>query len=150
MELRPYEYRDPGELLAAVVAERALCEGDMLLALVCDPSSDQQVVHTIGVDRADRPRLDSYGGPEILRAHLQRLPVPARRRGKPPRHSVMTITARRGLTVFGPAEIACLSAWRYSNHLIDVFVGDLMVVTEHGWADFMTGWGGPEPRLRLP
>jgi hypothetical protein len=147
MELRPYEYRDPGEVLTAVVADRSLSDGDMLLALVHDPSGDQRVLRTIRLDSEHSRRLDPYQGPDILAGYLRQLAVPMRQPEEPPRFSVMTISARRGLAVFGPAECACMSAWRYCGHLVDAFVGEMMVVTEHGWADFMSGLGGREPRL---
>ncbi len=149
MELRPYEYRDPSRVLTAVLADRPLAAGDMLLALVHDPPGDQQVLRTVRLDGEHSRRLGPYDGPDILAGYLRRLAVPMRQPGEPPRHSVMTISARRGLAVFGPAEAACMNAWRYCGHLVDAFVGDLLLVTEHGWADFMSGWGGPQPRLEL-
>lgn len=150
MELRPYEYGDPGQVLTAVLAGGSLSEGDMLLALVHDPSGDQQFLRTTRLDSEHSRWLGSYEGRDILAGYLRRLAVPMRQPGEPPRHSVMTISARRGLAVFGPDEMACLSTWRYCGHLVDAFVGELIVVTEHGWADFMSGWGGREPRLQLP
>ncbi len=142
-----YECRDPGQVLTAVLAGGSLSEGDLLLALVHDPSGDQRVLQTIRLNSEHSRCLGSYEGPDILAGYLRWLAVPMRQPGEPPRHSVMTISARRGLAVFGPAEAACMSAWRYCEHLVDAFVGDLTVVTEHGWADFMSGWGGREPRL---
>lgn len=150
MELRPWEYRDPGQVLTAVVADGPLSEGDLLLALVNDPSGEQQVLRTIRIDVDDQRRLNPYEGHDMLEDYLNRLAVPMRSPGVPPRHSVLTISARRGPAIIGPAEAAYLTAWRYWNHPVDAYVGELMVVTEHGWADFMSGWGGREPRLELP
>ena len=150
VELRPYEYRDPGQVLTAVLAGGSLSEGDMLLALVHDPSGDQQVLRTARLDSEHSRCLRQHEDPDILAGYLRRLAVPMRQPGEPPRHSVMTISARRGLAVFGPAEAACMSTWRQCGHLVDAFVGDLLLVTEHGWTDFMSGWGGREPWLQLP
>lgn len=43
----------------------------------------------------------------------------------------------------------CLAraAWRYSNHLTNAFDGGVMLVTEHGWADFMTDYAGHSPAM---
>ena len=37
-------------------------------------------------------------------------------------------------------------AWRYSNHCMDTFNGTIFLVTEHGWYDWESTWGGHEPR----
>ena len=46
------------------------------------------------------------------------------------------------------AELRCqYHGWRYANHLQDVYTGELILVTEHGWVDFMTDACGHEPRM---
>ena len=47
----------------------------------------------------------------------------------------------------GPNEGQWFLAWRYVNHFQRLFSGDLILVTEHGWTDFMTKLGGAEPSL---
>jgi hypothetical protein len=76
------------------------------------------------------------------------MPIPKRPRGEID-HAVMTIIARRGMAVFGRREQPWLLGWRYSNHLADVFDSDVILMTEHGWCDLMTDWGGHQPRLTL-
>jgi len=147
MELDSYEYRDPGQVLIDVAAGHALKEGDGLLALVRAPSTDQEVIHVSRLGRDEWVAVDRYTRSQLLCEAMRAMPVPDLRAAGPPRHSVMTIVARRGLTVLGGREGEWLMAWRYSHHLLAAFTGDLILVTEHGWTDFMTGWGGDEPRL---
>ncbi len=59
----------------------------------------------------------------------------------------MTVVVRPGRTVFGPNESVWFSGWRYSNHFEAISTGDVMLVTEHGWLDFMTREAGHVPRM---
>ncbi len=147
MELRPYQYRDPEQLLREVVTTVAVSEHDLVLTLVREPSVDQQIVQTVWFAETPPPQVDHWERSQFLRRIVEQLDVPARKLGEPPSHSVMTITVRRGLAVFGPSELSWLAAWRYSNHLAPVFVGDLLLITELGWADFMSGRAGRLPAL---
>ncbi|WP_375479085.1 hypothetical protein [uncultured Jatrophihabitans sp.] len=67
-----------------------------------------------------------------------------------PEHAVVTVIARSGLAVFGADERDWLLAWRYSNHLAPVFDGGLVLVTEHGWVDFMSERGASKPSITRP
>lgn len=75
---------------------------------------------------------------------------PRRKIGGPRSYAIMTIVARHGPALIGPAEGKWLVAWQYSNHSADAYTGDLVVLTEHGWTDMMSGLGGHEPRLLIP
>jgi hypothetical protein len=149
MTLEHYQYRDPGEVVAEVASRRRLSDGDMVLALVRDPSGDQEIVRLRSIPRTRRRGLDQDERSQLLCDYAQRLRVPQRRGTEAPWHSIMTIVARRGYTVFGPDEGHWLSAWLFSNHLTGAFSGELIVVTEHGWADMATGWGGHQPRIQI-
>ena len=118
-----------------------------MLVLIRAPSVDQQIVRTVRFTETPPPQVDHWERSEFLRRIVEQLEVPACKIGEPPSHSVMTITARRGWAVFGPSEFSWLAGWRYSNHLAPVFVGDLLLITEHGWADFMSGRAGRLPAL---
>jgi hypothetical protein len=148
MRLKSYEYRDPHEVVAAVAARHPLRDGDVVLALVHDPSRDQEVVRLRAIPRKRREGLDQHERSRLLADCAQRLRVPRRRAGYSQWYSIMTIVARRGFAVFGPDEGEWLNAWLFSNHLSGAFSGELTLVTEHGWADHSTGWGGPEPHLQ--
>lgn len=65
----------------------------------------------------------------------------------PPQHTAVTVLVRPGLCVFGPNEGCWFSAWRYSNHLTNAYDGSLILVTEHGWADFMSDTAGLAPAM---
>jgi hypothetical protein len=146
MKLREFEYRDPEQVLRDVMGRHSLRAGDVLLVLVHRPSTKQEVVSVTRLDLRRRKDFDSFERSQMLAEAVQAMPIPGWEQG-PPEHSVMTIVARHGWCMIGPAEGEWLSAWRYSNHLCNTYSSDLIVVTEHGWTDFMTGLGGDEPRL---
>ena len=60
---------------------------------------------------------------------------------------VVTVLVRRGFNVCTRIEGDWMMAWRYSNHLTGAFVGDTVVVTEHGWASLDTHAAGRQPCL---
>ena len=62
-------------------------------------------------------------------------------------HTFVTTIVREGRVVFGPGEYDVLAAWRYSNHLLPVFSGDLVLVTQHGWRTFAGDLCGALPAL---
>lgn len=144
MKLRSYDFRDPAELIEQVHAREPLQAGDAMLVLVKNPSSEQQIV------QIDRLPVDAciphyLAVTKLLSDRVRAMSIPDEPR--PPRHSVMTVIARHGLTVFGDNESQWLLGWRYSNHLCNTFNSDLILVTEHGWHDFSTDWGGHHPRI---
>ena len=148
MNLEPYEYRDPGEIVAAIASQQVFEAGDVLLAVICDPSTDQAIEHVTKLDRGDWEGLDHWQLAQYLASQVRQLPIPPR--GNELRHSVLTIVVRRGFTVFGRDELQWMYAWRWSNHMVDTFSSDIVLVTEHGWCDLSTGWGDHEPRLMAP
>ena len=143
MPREPYEYRDPAAVIAEVARRVPLIEDTAYLVLVANPSTEQRIVT---VQRFDTPALiDDYDEPmKEIRARVQALPIPD---VVPPTHSLLTVLVRPGLCVFGPNESVWLNAWRYSNHLARAFGSELILVTEHGWCDFMTECAGTEPAL---
>jgi len=138
------EVADPGILIEQIAREHPLTEGLVLLALVKHPSTEQSLVHVAPfpgglVD----PAPDDLN--RQLCAAMDSLPLPDETH--PIEHCVVTVIVRPGFAVFGRRELEWAMGWRYSNHLRSAFTGDLMLVTEHGWHDLMTGWGGHEPRM---
>ncbi len=79
-----------------------------------------------------RERIDSWVVPDTV----------------PPSHAGVLIVVRPGLCVLGANEGRWSNAWRYVNHLQRMYSGDLMLVTEHGWCDFMSEYAGSTPALR--
>jgi hypothetical protein len=144
MELRAYETRDPERLLGDIAQRVRLVEGTAHLALVADISTTQRVLR---VETLATPAeiFDDEQPREELRRVIEGWPIPATRGC--PTHTPVLVVVRRGLCVFGPNEGVWLQADRYANHLASVWSMDLMLVTEHGWCDFMTDWAGRSPAL---
>jgi hypothetical protein len=149
MTAEDWQLRDPGRIVADVMADHPLRGGDAFVLCVRDAPREQAVTSVVRIDPAHWRNLDRDGQSQFLARTAQCLPIPDWQRGAPPNHSIVTLVVRRGLAVIGPAEAEWMVAWHYSNHLMHAFSADLILVTEHGWADFMTGWGGYEPSLQL-
>ena len=62
-----------------------------------------------------------------------------------PRHLPVLVIVRPGLCVFGPNEAVWLMAARYANFMASLWPVNEMLVTEHGWFDFMTDEAGLTP-----
>lgn len=143
MRLEPHDIRDPGKLIAQIAERVDLVEDTAYAALVRVPSTTQELVE---VRRLDLPAL--LDDDDEIRGDLRDLAwsfdVPDLR---PPQHALVTVIVRPGRCIIGPNEAVWLSGWRYSNHLAPVYDSDLILVTEHGWTDFMTTWAGHTPRM---
>jgi hypothetical protein len=148
MKLKTYQYRDPGQVVLDVMRRRPLIAGDVVLALVRQPSTEQEVVTVRPLPPERWQGLDRHDLSQLLAQEAEALPVPTWATGQPPQHSIVTLVARSGWCLVGRADAKWMIAWMYSNHLMHTFASELIVVTEHGWTDFTTGWGGYEPRLR--
>lgn len=120
-------------------------DGDVLLALVKDPPTTQELVC---VERlpATAYLTDYDDACDLLYATMCRLPI-TERDETGIRFRTLTVLVRRGFTVFGPHEAEWMSAWRYSNHHRDAFTSDVAVVTEHGWLDFISDEAAHQPAL---
>ncbi|MGH3384324.1 MAG: hypothetical protein ACRDO1_07080 [Nocardioidaceae bacterium] len=149
MTLQRFEFRDPGLLLSDIAERQPLVEDTALLAVVQEPSTDQRLTHVEVLPVSARVDA-SVDLSELLRSTMERLPVPEWSRTRSITHAVMTVLVRSGPTIFGANESRWFVGWRYSNHVMDAITGDVLLVTEHGWADFMTDWGGHEPRMQRP
>jgi hypothetical protein len=145
-ELEPYDLRDPAGLIREVAERVTLVEDTAWLALVHRPSSDQRLVR---VDPLPVPALldDDDDISEHLRAAAEGLGIGWSRMGRGPEHMAVTIVVRPGYAVLGPNEGVWCRGWRYSNHCQSLYTGELVLVTEHGWVDFMTDAAGLEPRM---
>lgn len=136
--------RTAADAIADVAARVPLAPNTAFIALVDEPATEQRIV---AVEALRTPSLidDWKGASEEIRDVMQRFRIPDEPR--PPRHSALTIVVRPGLCVFGPNEGQWLSAWRYSNHFANAYDGSLILVTEHGWVDFMTDTAGHSPAM---
>lgn len=145
MNLRNFDYRSPAELIDQVAARVPLIEEAVYVVLVARPPTEQRIVT---IRRLATPaRIEDWeDASEEICELMEELPIPGRQH--PPDHSAFTVIVRSGLCVFGPTEGLWLSAWKYSNHMTNAFGGRAMLVTEHGWYDFMTDTAGHSPALR--
>lgn len=145
-ELKPYELRDPSRLIQEVAERVTLVEDTAWLALVHHPSTDQ---HLVQVDPLQIPALldDADDISAHLRTAVEGCGIGWGGIGEGPDHMAVTIIVRPGYAVFGPNEAVWCKGWRYANHFQSVHTGELVLVTEHGWADFMTDAAGHEPRM---
>lgn len=145
-ELEPYDLRDPARLIREVANHVTLAEDTALLALVHHPSTEQRLVRVVPLPV---PALldDDDDISDHLRAAAESLGVGSARREGGPVHMAVTIVVRPGFAEFGPNEAVWFKGWRYSNHFQSVYTGELILVTEHGWQDFMSGAAAEEPRM---
>lgn len=142
MTLERYDYRSPAEFIERVAGQVRLVEDRVYVVLTARPSTDQRIV---AIEQMQTPaRIDDWqdASKEIYEV-MQNLPIPDR--PCPPEHSALLVVVRPGLCVFGPNEGRWMSAWRYSNHVANCFGGGMILVTEHGWTDFMTNAARTEP-----
>lgn len=143
MDLEPYDYRDPGALLTEIAERVPLRAGDVYLALVGHPSTEQRLDHLVLLD-LDAEQEDDEPISDEIRRVMAALPIPD---VVPPSHGVMTVVVRPGRTVLGANEFTWLRGWRYANHFRRCYTSGLVLVTEHGWTDFMTSCGGHSPAM---
>jgi hypothetical protein len=146
MDLEPYDLRDPQQLLDDVCRTNDLVEGDLLIVLVEDPSVRQNLIDVRRLEARDWQDLDQLMRSDMLRRVAESLPLDVHKQGAP-HHLLLTILVRRGLTVIDGRDAEVLEGWRYANHLMPTFDGGLLVVTEHGWHDWLTGCAGHTPAL---
>ena len=142
MEIEPYEFRSPAELIQEVSDRVHLRRGSAWAVLVQEPSRRQKVRAVAGlpcgslVDDDEEARgvieaiCDHWGGGGWHSATDLK---------------VVTVIVRDGLCVWTPVEWTWALAWRYAS--ISLSGGDIITVTEHGWYDFMTKHADHRPAL---
>ena len=148
MELEPYDLRDPQQLIGEVSREHPLVDGDLLIVLIDRPSTTQRVVAVRRVVGARWRNLTGTALSELLGEEAGAMPLSQYDRGVP-HHLLLTILVRQGYAVIDATDGEVLSAWRYAHHFMPVFDGGILLVTEHGWYDFMSGCAGVEPALAV-
>jgi hypothetical protein len=143
MELQPWDIRDPGQLITEIAAQIDLVEDSAWLALVHRPSTTQKLLE---VRPADLPALldDDEDISDQLREAAEAFALGWRRHRE---HAIVTVVVRPGRCVLGPNELVWARGWRYANHFAAVFDGDLILVTEHGWFDWMSHEAGFTPAM---
>ena len=144
----PFALRDPAQLLRQVAQDHRFVVGDLLIALVDAPSTDQRLVAVRRIKRREWQDLPQHELSGLLRELARGMPIPSRDEA-PYTHELHTILCRPGLTVVDGEDAQVLAGWRYSNHLANAGHGGMTVVTEHGWYDLLSDTAGHEPALDL-
>jgi hypothetical protein len=144
MNLEPYQFRSPARLIAQIATDTPLVRDTAYVVLVAHPSTEQRIV---AIRRLDTPAMigDWQDARDEMHDVVRDLPIPEEPR--PPTHSVVTVLVRPGYCVFGPHEGSWMEAWKFSNHFANAFNGGVILVTEHGWSDFMTDTAGHTPAM---
>ena len=144
MNLEPYESRSPAQLIEQVAAQGPLVPDTAYVVLVAHPSTEQRIV---AIRRLATPAMIDHCHEALDELHqvVRELPVPDE--PHPPTHSVVTVLVRPGYCVFGPNEGSWMRAWQLSNHGANTFNGGVILVTEHGWSDFLTDAAGHIPAM---
>jgi hypothetical protein len=143
MELAPDDFRDPAALIDEVAGRVGLVDGSVYAVLVSQPSTCQKVV-CIDAIRAPAEILDHRDASDELGEVIDSWTIPESRR---PTHNWVLVIVRTGWCVFGPNEKEWFMAQRYANHRQSIYSGSAILVTEHGWTDFMTQYAGEWPHL---
>lgn len=144
--LEQWDLRDPGHALALVASAVPLRVGTIALAsFACH---DRGAVDLSGacVVHDGRERPDDHEARELMRGAADRVAGP--RRGGAPAHTSMIVICREGRVISTAGDWFWFSAWRYANHLADLFTGEHYVLTPHGWTGLLDDRAGFEPRLR--
>ena len=141
-ELQSYELRDPAALIAEIAERVPLVHGTAHLALVRDVSTTQEVLR-VDTLRLPAEIVDWEKAREELRRVVEGWPITSER--GVPRHTPVLVIVRPGLCVFGPNEMVWFIAERYANFLTNAWPVLEILVTEHGWLDFMTYEAGLAP-----
>lgn len=150
-----WELRDPGQCLLDVF-QLVPCRPGVLVALVADPCGEQRLEGVVPVtwqpggsnDVIDLER-DHVELRELLRRAALRLWGRRSTSWRRPEPVFVTVVVRPGRVVHGPLEAAVHEAWRFTNHFLPVFDGELALVTPHGWRSGFDDSCGATPALSL-
>jgi hypothetical protein len=142
MDIDDFELRSPAELIEEVAGRVPLADGTAYAVLVAGPARKQTIR---AIERLPcGAEIDDYDRARPLLEELCRRWDDGGDT-RPSRLKVVTVIVRRGLCVWTPVEWAWSNAWRYT--WTPISGGDLIVVTEHGWYDFMTKHADHRPAL---
>jgi hypothetical protein len=150
----PWQLRDPAGFLDDLSRLLPLSPG-LIVALVRRPAEEQRLLAAVPVHwnplqpNADdvQEELDRSACCDLLRRAAVKLWGRRRDASGPRKHAFVTVVSRPGRVVHGPYEARITRAWRYANHLLPVMSGELLLVTQHGWASDEDDSCGGEPAL---
>lgn len=142
-ETRPlHDFTDIADLMDQIAATHEFYDGSVLVALVHDPESTQKIVR---IDRAPAGAYaDDATADKQMNDILTALPVEERAEF---RYRTLTIVVHRGLTVMGDIDLRWSNALKYGWKPAGCFTTAQVIVTEHGWLEFMSGAAGHTPAM---
>lgn len=137
-----YGFDDIADLMDQISAAHEFYDATVLVALVRDPESTQEIV------RIDRVPVSAYADDATADARmdepLRTLPV----EDSPEfRYRTLTIVVRRGFTVMGDVDLRWSNALKYGWKPPGCLTTAQVVVTEHGWLELRTDEAGHQPAL---
>jgi len=144
MSLTDLQLRNVQEFMDEVTARQSIAPDSVTLVVVDQPATRQRILAIRRLDVPPSPH-EQPDLSRLLHDEMQTLPIPPWRRDL--RTIVVTIIGRSGFNVWTSIESTWAMGWRYSNHLTGAFDGEIVVVTEHGWAALFTEVGGGQPAL---
>lgn len=139
------DLRDPAAFLRDLAALTPLAPG-LLVALVEHPSTDQRLVRAVRVHGDLDLEQHQHEASLFLRGVADLL-FADEDADRPVEHSFISVVVRPGRCVFVEGDSDVMLAWRYANHLLPVFSGDLLLVTPSGWSAFFDDSAGHEPAM---
>ena len=150
MSLADLQLRNVQEFMDAVTTTLPITAGSVTLVVVDHPSTRQRIlaVRRLETPAAAHEHYEQHELSALIREEMRTLPIPPWSRDI---HTVVvTIIGRAGFNVWTETETTWAMAWRYSNHLTGAIEGDIIVVTEHGWANLFLHQGAAEPFVAQP
>lgn len=150
MTRHSWDLADPARLVEEIAEAVPLLVDTAHVALVEDPARSQVLLKVETLPTPARINHHDDVRHLLVQAVRDRLSVPPLVARGSIRHVLVTVVVRDGLTVMTRNEAQWLKAWRYSNHMTSAYDSHLILVTEHGWYDWVSRSGAAEPRVRLP
>lgn len=147
MDLDPWDLREPMRCLNELAQHHPPRPGRVVVGLVEHPSRIQRLVNScVAFDEFPWPAGESAGR-RLLHDVAHGLFNGLDDCRRIPQHSFVTMLARSGRVVFTGTDFEWLLGWRYSNHLLPVYQGDMFLVTEHGCRSLTYDVADRSPRI---
>lgn len=147
---QPWDLTSPTGTLTTIIESSRAVIGDVIVAHV--DLATQEVTGTRRLDPVAAPQSGPYR-PDLedrLRQVAQELAESRtfnHGRWRRPTGVFVTLVCREGRVVVTAQELAWSHAWLYSNHLTNAYLGEVYVVTPHGWLSCGGDEFGTTPRV---
>jgi hypothetical protein len=148
MCMKPWDLRDPAEIIHLLDDEHRLRAGHVVVGLIERPSTDQLLVASNVVwERPEPPPFKEIR--DLLRSTSRSLyaSLQAGANAYPIEHAYVTLVARRGRVILADDVLKWAVGWLYCSYAQPVFKGALLTITQHGWRDFDNESAGAVPAL---